>query len=117
MLTADFARQFAEEWIAAWNRHDLDRVLSHYSDDFIMSSPYIAALADEPSGTLRGKQAVAAYWRKALALMPQLRFELVSTLVGAESVVVYYKGVRGMAAETFFFNAEGKVVRAAAHYE
>lgn len=117
MLTADFAKQFAEEWIAAWNRHDLDRVLSHYSDDFIMSSPYIAALADEPSGTLRGKQTVAAYWRKALALMPQLRFELVSTLVGAESVVVYYKGVRGMAAETFFFNAEGKVVRAAAHYE
>lgn len=117
MLTADFARHFAADWIAAWNAHDLDRVLSHYSDDFTMSSPYIAAIANEPSGTLHGKAAVAAYWQKALAMMPTLRFELVTVLVGAESVVLYYKGVRGMAAEVFQFNADGKVVRAAAHYE
>lgn len=117
MLTAEFARQFAEEWIEAWNSHSLEKVLSHYSEDFTMSSPYIAAIANEPSGTLHGKPAVAAYWRTALERMPDLRFELVATLVGAESLVLYYRGVRGMAAEVFFFNTEGKVARAAAHYE
>lgn len=117
MLTTEFANAFAADWIAAWNSHDLERVLSHYSDDFAMSSPYIAAIAGEPSGTLQGKSAVAAYWRQALALMPSLRFELVATLVGADSIVLYYKGARGMAAETFFLNARGQVVRAAAHYE
>lgn len=117
MITADFAQAFAADWIDAWNRHDLERVLSHYSEDFSMSSPYIAAIAGEPSGTLHGKPAVAAYWRKALGLMPTLRFELVATLVGADSLVLYYKGARGMAAETFFFNADGKVAKAAAHYE
>jgi hypothetical protein len=117
MLTKEFARQFAKEWIAAWNNHNLEQVLPHYSDDFPMSSPYIATIANEASGTLSGKPAIAAYWRKALELTPNLNFELVATLAGTQSIVLYYKSVRGMAAEGFFFNAEGKVVRAAAHYE
>jgi hypothetical protein len=57
MLNKTFAERFAAEWIAAWNSHDLDRVLSHYADDFEMSSPYIAELAGEPSGKLKGKEA------------------------------------------------------------
>lgn len=36
-----FARQFTADWIESWNAHDLDRVLSHYADDFKMSSPVI----------------------------------------------------------------------------
>ena len=48
--------------------------------------------------------------------MPTLRFELHSTLVGAESLVIYYKGTGGMAAEVFFFDPQGKAVRACAHY-
>jgi ketosteroid isomerase-like protein len=60
-----FAENFAKEWIAAWNSHDLDRILEHYEDNFEMSSPIIRTLADEPSGTLRGKAAVRSYWAKA----------------------------------------------------
>lgn len=116
MIDADFAQHFAEDWVAAWNSHDLDRILSHYADDFEMASPYIAALAGAPGGKLKGKPTVRAYWAKALGLMPSLRFELVAVLPGVDSVVVYYRGVRGMAAEVFFFDAAGKVVRAAAHY-
>lgn len=41
MLIKDFADHFAIEWIASWNAHDLPRILSHYADDFEMSSPYI----------------------------------------------------------------------------
>ena len=36
-----FAERFAAEWVEAWNAHDLERVLSHYAEDFEMSSPYI----------------------------------------------------------------------------
>lgn len=116
MLSAAFAGRFAAEWIAAWNAHDLDRILAHYDDDFTMSSPRIAEIAGEPSGTLRGKPAVGAYWRTALGRVPDLRFELLTTLVGADSVTLYYRGPRGLAAEVFFFDAGGKVTRAAAHY-
>jgi hypothetical protein len=116
MLDKTFADRFATEWINAWNSHDLDRVLTHYAEDFEMSSPYIAQVAGEPSGKLKGKKAIGAYWTSALKLIPDLRFELISTLVGVNSITLYYKGHRGMSAEVFIFGPEGKVVQAFAHY-
>ena len=65
---------------------------------------------------LHGKAAIGAYWKKALALAPELRFELIATFVGADCVVLHYQGVRGPAAEVFFFDAEGRVERSAASY-
>lgn len=121
MLNREFADHFASEWIAAWNAHDVESVLAHYSDDFEMASPYIAAIAGEPSGVLHGKQAVGDYWRLALTLMPDLHFELVATLLGAHSLTLYYRRAsdgeaRGMAAEVFFFAPDGRVEKACAHY-
>jgi len=111
------ATTFAREWIEAWNTHDLDRVLSHYAEDFQMSSPFIAVVTGEASGTLTGKERVAAYWRAALERMPDLRFELEGVLTGADSVVIVYRTNHGrQAAEVFFFDETGLVNRAAAHY-
>ena len=113
-----FAEHFAADWIDSWNAHDLDRVLAHYADDFAMSSPIIVELAAEPSGTLSGKTAVRAYWAKALRLIPDLRFDLVSVLLGVSSIALYYKGARGrLVAEVFFFDASRKVAKAFAHYD
>ena len=113
------AHSFAAEWIAAWNAHDLPRVLAHYADDFEMTSPMIAVYAGEASGRLRGKAAVAAYWRKALATVPDLRFELTSVLLGVDSITLCYKGAHGrFVAEVLYFDRrDGKVARACAHYD
>jgi SnoaL-like domain len=112
-----FAKSFASEWVAAWNAHDIERVLSHYSDGFEMSSPIIAQLLGESSGVLRGKEAIGAYWRKALQVVPDLKFELIAVLVGVRSLVIYYKGARGrLSAEVFDFNPAGQIVKAVAHY-
>jgi hypothetical protein len=82
-----------------------------------MLSPVIIQVVSEPSGTLRGKAAVGAYWTKAMELIPDLHFELISVLVGVTSITLYYKGARGrLAAEVFHFGAEQKVSRAFAHY-
>ena len=116
MIDKAFAEHFASEWIDSWNSHDLDRILSHYSDDFEMVSPLIAQIANEPSGVLKGKDAVGAYWAKALERIPDLRFELVTTLVGVESITIYYRGARGLSAEVFHFDDAGKVSKAFAHY-
>ena len=116
MIDKVFADHFAADWIDSWNKHDLVRVLSHYTDDFEMSSPVIIKVAGEPSGTLKGKKAVGSYWAKALQLVPNLHFELVATLVGVNSITLYYNGVRGSSAEVFHFNQDGKVTRAYAHY-
>ena len=48
-----FVEHFTTDWIDSWNAHDLDRILSHYSDQFEMSSPVVIQVAGEPSGTLQ----------------------------------------------------------------
>jgi len=116
MIDKKFAEHFAGDWIASWNSHNLNRILSHYSDQFEMSSPVIIQIVGEPSGRLKGKIAVGAYWAKALQLLPDLRFELITTLIGVDSITLYYKGARGLAAEVFHFGPDRKVVRAYAHY-
>ena len=117
MMDKAFAEHFASDLIDSWNAHDLDKVLSHYANDFEMSSPIITQVAGEPSGTLRGKLAVGAYWKKALDIFPDLHFEAISVLAGVNSVTIYYKGPRGrLAAEVFHFGADKKVLRAFAHY-
>jgi hypothetical protein len=118
MIDETFAQRFAADWISAWNAHDLDDILSHYDEGFEMSSPVIAQLKVDPTGVLRGKSAVRAYWAKALQLMPELQFELISVLAGVETLTIYYRGARGRtAAEVFFFNANEKVTKAIAHYQ
>jgi hypothetical protein len=116
MIGKEFATRFAVDWMAAWNARDLPRILAHYSDDVDMTSPYIAQLMGEPSGTLKGKAAAGDYWRCALARAPDLHFELLDTLVGVDSLVLHYRGARGLAAEVFLFNEDGLVTKAGAHY-
>ena len=107
-----FAQQFAMDWIDAWNEHDVDRLLRHFSGDFEAWAPAIALVNCDSAGILRSKAAVMASWGHARQLIRDVRFELISTLVGETSVTLYYKGVRGrLAAETFCFGPDLKVVR------
>jgi ketosteroid isomerase-like protein len=115
-IDPDWARQFAEDWIAAWNAHDVDRVLSHYDENVTFRSPFIATVAGEPSGRLTGVASLRAYWSRALTLLPQLHFTLVDILVGVESITLYYSGHRGKVAETFHFNHRRLVDSATACY-
>ena len=117
IITREFAATFAAEWIAAWNARDLPRVLSHYSDDFEMNSPLIMEVAGESSGCLRGNEKVRAYWQAALDKNPGLHFKLLDVFVGANSIALHYRrNCDKRAAEVLFFNKQGLVYRAAAHY-
>ena len=116
MIDQTFADSFAAGWIESWNSHNLSRILSHYVEDFEMTSPAIAQVVGELSGTLKGREAVGDYWTKALQLRPDLHFELISTLTGVDSITLYYRGHRGLSAECFHFDPDHKVVKAYAHY-
>jgi len=112
MLDANWAKEFARDWLDSWNTHDLDRILSHYSDDFEMSSPLIVQRLKNPHGTLKGKKAARAYWEPSLSASPPLEFELIDLLVGIDSITLYYRNVgRRVVAETLLFDASGRVSR------
>ena len=117
MILTPEAQAFAREWVGSWNSHDLDRILSHYTNDFQMTSPFIVKLMNEPTGTIKGKENVRAYWAKALERIPDLNFNLIEVLSSVNSITIYYHAVFGMrAAEVLFFNEGGKVKHAIAHY-
>ncbi|QEY16773.1 nuclear transport factor 2 family protein [Cellvibrio sp. KY-GH-1] len=117
MITKEFAEKFARAWIDSWNSHSLEDVLSHYHDDFRMSSPKIIKIMNLDNGLLDGKSKIREYWSKALNLFPNLKFELIDYFVGVDSVAILYKSVSGPALEVFFFDSSGLVIRAAANYK
>jgi ketosteroid isomerase-like protein len=117
IIDARWAKAFADEWIAAWNAHDLERIFTHYTDDFEMTSPLIVERMHELSGTLKGKDALRPYWQMGLDAVPPLRFELIDVFVGVRSITLYYRRASGItAAEVLVFNDQGLVVRGSAHY-
>ena len=115
-FNAQHPHQFAESWIAAWNAHDLDAVLAHFCEDFEFSSSLTKPFANEPSGTLIGKNALRAYWQIGLARLPDLHVELLDVLTGVDGLTILYRGHRGLSVEVFQFDAEGRAVRGQAMY-
>jgi hypothetical protein len=118
MLTEAEARAFASDWIAAWNAHDLNRILSHYSSDTVFSSPFIAALGADTSGSVRGREALRAYFMTALGKFPALEFRLRGVFRGVETLTLLYESVQGrLAAETMVLDSAGQVTRCWAQYD
>ena len=108
---------FAEEWIRAWNSHDLDMIMSHYSDDCEITTPMIKTALGIDSGSLAGKSNVRNYWRAALDKVPDLHFELLDVTVSVGSVAIYYRSIfNKKAIEVMFFDTIGKVSKGIAHY-
>lgn len=106
---------FAEDWLAAWNDHDLDRILSHYAPEIVFLSPVAQARLGD--GRVEGLEALGRYWRGGLDAQPALRFELLQVLTGHGCLTIRYSNHRGQAAaETFEFGPDGKVVRSFACY-
>ncbi|GAA4634370.1 nuclear transport factor 2 family protein [Actinoallomurus vinaceus] len=94
-MDLDEAQRFADEWVAGWNSHDLDRIMKHYADDVVFRSPYAARLLPGSDGTIRGKETLRAYWAEGLRHLPDLRFEVVGVYAGIDSVVVNYRNQAG----------------------
>jgi ketosteroid isomerase-like protein len=118
MITQEQAERLAHEWIDAFNRHDLDAVLSHYAEDVDFTSPFVVEVAGEPSGTLRGKDALRAYFQRALERYPDLGFELLEVLTGVNGYTILHRSKhRGrLATEVMLLNADGRVAKVMVHY-
>jgi ketosteroid isomerase-like protein len=104
-------------WVEAWNTGDLERVLTLYDDEAVMTSDRIPAMGFEPDGTVRGKDALRAYWGKALGLLPNLHFSLIELFVSPDSVVVFYENERGKRISEYLrVNAAGLIVQGSANH-
>jgi ketosteroid isomerase-like protein len=106
-MDAELALRFVEEWQAAWNVHDLERILAHYVDDVVFQSPYVVHRFQEPTGEVRGKDALRAYWGSGLAQQPDLHFTVEDVRVSVDTLVINYRNQHGHAvSEVLRFRGE-----------
>ena len=118
MITMAEAQRFTQEWAEAWNGHDLEAIMAHYDDAVESTSPFAAKSLGDPAGKVKGKDNLRAYFAKALAAYPDLKFEIFNVFTGVSSLVIHYRSVKGLlAAEVFVLNDRGKVVQVLAHYD
>lgn len=117
MLTSSEVQEFATHWIKAWNSHDLDEIMSHYASDVVLVSPAAAKILNDPSGTVRGKEALCAYFEAGIKTYPSLTFELIDVMWGLSSIVLYYVNQKDTKTGEFMeLNESGKVIRVVANY-
>ena len=117
-LTREFADSFATDWIAAWNEHDLERILGHYADEIVFTSPFALEFSDSGDGVLRGRDELRRYWSQALAGLPDLRFDGPYVVApGIDSLTIVYGSVRQLiGVEEMRLDDHGRVVEARCHY-
>ena len=116
-MTKEDAWTLAKHWVAAWNAHDLDLIMTHYDEAIELTSPVAAQLLASPDGKVVGKANLRAYFQRGLQAYPELQFRLEDVLWGISSVVLYYINHRGTHAGEFMeLSPTGKVTRVVANY-
>jgi uncharacterized protein (TIGR02246 family) len=104
-------------WVETWNTRDLERVLTLYAEDAVMTSDRIPEMGFDASGTVRGKDALRAYWGKGLGLIPNLHFTVIDVFVSPDSAVVFYENERGKRiCEYLRVNDAGLIVQGSANH-
>ena len=116
-VTKDEAWNLANHWVAAWNSHNLDSIITHYDDAIELTSPVAGQLLGMSDGRVVGKANLRAYFQRGLEAYPDLHFRLEDVLWGINTVLLYYTNQKGTrTAEFMELSATGKVARVVANY-
>ena len=94
-MSSPRAIAFAAAWVASWNSHDVERVLSHFSDDVVFTSPLADVLLPESHGVITGKAQLRDYWSEGLRRIPDLHFDVEAVYEGVNVLVIEYRNQAG----------------------
>ena len=116
-MDAISAESYAKSWTEAWNVHDLDRLMDHYSENVEFHSPFISVLDPNAQSPILGKSNLRNYFAKGMEAYPHVRFQLHRTGLGDGSIVLNYISLNGMLAnEVHVLDAEDRAVEVRCHY-
>ena len=105
-------QMFAQEWIAAWNRRDIEFIVSHFTNDARFTSPLAVERTGRP--LIVGHESLKSYWSGSKSYKTFV-FTLGSMVWDPSSstlVIVYSKNIDGRhsrAAEILHFDANGLI--------
>ena len=112
------ATKLATEWVNAWSNRNIDDIMSHFTDNVSFTSPFVASIAGESSGTLHGKDALQAYFQAALDKYPTIEFKMLHVFPGMNTIALYYESINNlMACEIMWLDQSfTKVYKVLNHY-
>lgn len=117
MIDPKEAQHYAEQWINAWNNHDLEAIMDFYSNSIKHVTPKLTMLFGASSNMIQDKQELRDYFEAALKRSPDLEFTLQEVFAGAESIVIIFQSTTGIhVAVTLIFDEKMKITRYMAHY-
>ena len=87
---------FGHDWAEAWNRRDVEAVLTHFADDALFTSPVAARIGFAADGVVRGKDSLRRYWTAALARNPDLHFEVTAVFQGVDTIAIAFRTQDGV---------------------
>ncbi len=82
--------QIATEWLAAFNDHDLERLLNLYDDEAVHYSPKLKLRQPETNGFVAGKAALRAWWKDAFERLPELHYKVTTLTANDNRVFMEY---------------------------
>ncbi|MBB6109162.1 SnoaL-like domain-containing protein [Mucilaginibacter lappiensis] len=107
----------ALDWIDAWNKRDIDRIMTHYTDDVVFYSLTVTKRWGIADGKIIGKEKLRAHFLKGLELAPNLYFEFVDMLSGTDGITIIYKRETGaLVADVAVLDENGKATLVKAYY-
>jgi len=116
------AKDHVEKWVKAWNNHDIETVLTMYSDEIEFSSPKIRVVFPErKSSTVTNKKELEEYWMRALKNFPKLHFIPKQTITQGNLCILEYYAIlderhKTSVIEKFEFQEDGLVKKSSGFY-
>jgi hypothetical protein len=111
-------KDLALDWIDAWNKRDIDKIMDHYVDDIEFFSPTVIQRWNIPEGRIVGKEKLRKHFLKGFEVAPHLHFEFVSVLVEDSSITITYKRETGeLVSDYIVLDKNGKAKLVKAYYK
>jgi limonene-1,2-epoxide hydrolase len=106
--------QIATKWLAAFNEHDLEKLLSLYDDEAKHYSPKLKLRQPETNGLIMGKNALRAWWADTFERLPELHYAVISLTADEHKVFMEYTrqvpGEENMAVAEILEIRDGKII-------
>jgi ketosteroid isomerase-like protein len=88
-------QRLAEEWVDAWNSHDLDAIMSLYAPDVRFQTPTVIDTLGIADGVVQGRERLREHFARGLERLPGLRFELERVYTGVAALAIVYRWADG----------------------
>lgn len=114
-MTPEKIISIAYKWFDAFNKHELEQLLSLYDDEARHFSPKLKIRKPDTEGYVTGKAALREWWQDAFDRLPTLHYKVTSLTANGQRVFMeYVRTVEGeddmLVAEVLDVDKENKII-------